>query len=108
MHSSVDIGFCVCTGGGWGAPPDSPVRCKIITYSTASVNLDMLLIPFPPTSEQPEYIVAYRTHIFILDDDTLQYCLYRLRQEDSWNLSTYVVNARPRLSKMETHRRVTV
>ena len=34
MHSSVDIGLRVCTGGSWGASPaDSPVRCKIIAFS---------------------------------------------------------------------------
>ena len=38
MHSSVDIGLRVCTGE---VAPDSPVRCKIITYSPASANLDI-------------------------------------------------------------------
>ena len=45
MHSSVDFGLCVCTGR---AAPDSPVRCDVITYLTASANID--IAPGPLTT----------------------------------------------------------
>ena len=46
------------------------------------------MVPMPPTSEQPGYSVAYKTHIQILGNDTLLqiFSHYRLENEDSWNL----------------------
>ncbi|KAH9998929.1 hypothetical protein BJV77DRAFT_1147656 [Russula vinacea] len=43
MHTSIDFGLRICTGQ---AASDSP-----------------LLVPLPPTSEQPEYGVVYRAHV---------------------------------------------
>ena len=48
MHSSVDIGLRICTGG---TPPDSLVRCKIITHSTASANTDIAPGTDPPATD---------------------------------------------------------
>jgi len=47
-----------------------------------------LLTPFPPTSEQPQYSVAYRSHIHILNHDALLNIFhhYRLQDVGSWNL----------------------
>ena len=50
--------------------------------------MTQLLVPLPPTSEQPGYSVAYRTHIHILDNDSLLQIFghYRLEHKDNWNL----------------------
>jgi hypothetical protein len=49
-----------------------------------------LLVPLPPTPEQSEYNMAYRTlaHIHNLDTDSLlqMFSCYRLEDEDNWNL----------------------
>ncbi|KAH9980638.1 hypothetical protein BJV77DRAFT_404499 [Russula vinacea] len=68
MHSSVDIGLGICTGQ---AEPDSP-----------------LLVSLAPMSEQPGYSVVHRTHIHLLDNDSLLqiFSHYRLENEDNWNL----------------------
>ncbi|KAH9985847.1 hypothetical protein BJV77DRAFT_92888 [Russula vinacea] len=44
--------------------------------------------PLPPMSEQPEDLMAYRTHIHTLDDDSLLqiFSCFRLEDEESWNL----------------------
>ena len=42
MPSSVDFDFCICVAR---VLPNSPVRCDIITYLTASDNID--IIPGP-------------------------------------------------------------
>src|ERR1700752_5071490 len=47
-----------------------------------------LLTPLPPTSEQPPYSVTYRTHIHMLNYDSLLnvFHYYRLEDIDSWYL----------------------
>jgi len=47
-----------------------------------------LLAPFPPTSERPQYSVAYRAHIHMLNYDALLNIFhhYRLGDVDIWNL----------------------
>ena len=44
------------------------------------------LVPLPPTSEQPEYSMTYRTHIHDLDNDSLLqiFKCYRLEDGDNW------------------------
>ena len=82
------------------AEPTSSV-CDNITYLTASVLSSVQLqvpspvpssvqlqVPLPPTSEQPEDSMAYKTHIHILDDDSLFeiFSFFRLEDEESWIL----------------------
>ena len=52
------------------------------------LTLTQLLVPLPPTSEEPGYSVAYIIHIRNLDNDTLLqiFSHYRLEDEDNWNL----------------------
>ena len=60
-----------------------------LTVSPAfALTLVQLVVPLPPTSEQPVYSVAYRAHIHLLDNDSLLqiFGYYRLEHEDSWNL----------------------
>jgi hypothetical protein len=86
LHSSDDTSLRICIGR---IAPEFPVRCNDITVSTASaLTLVQLLVPLPPTSEQPVYSVAYRAHIHILDNDSLLqiFTYYRLEHEDNWNL----------------------
>jgi len=47
-----------------------------------------LLSPLPPTSERPQYSVAYRAHIYRLNYDALLNIFHHYRLEDvnSWNL----------------------
>ena len=44
MHSSIDIGSCICAGR---LAPDSLVRCDVTTYPTASANIDTGIAPGP-------------------------------------------------------------
>ena len=86
LHGSDDISLQICIGR---TAPEIPVRCDDITVSTASaLTLAQLLVPLPPTSEQPLYSVAYRAHIHLLDNDSLLqiFGYYRLEHEDNWNL----------------------
>ena len=84
MHTSVDFGLRICTGQ---AASDSPVCCDVIAYLTASANSTQLLVPLPPTSEQPEYGVVYRAHVHWLDNDSLFQIFnhYRLEHKDNWS-----------------------
>ena len=88
MHSSDDIGSCICTER---AAPDtsSVVRCNIITYLLCLLTSTkfLRLVPFPPTSERPRYRVAYRTHIHDLDNDSLLqiFNYYQLEHKENWN-----------------------
>lgn len=68
LHGSDDISLRICIGR---IASDIP-----------------LLVPLPPTSEIPEYSVAYRAHIHLLDNDSLLeiFRYYRLEHEDIWNL----------------------
>ena len=52
------------------------------------LTLAQLLTPLPPTSERPQYSVAYRAHIYMLNCDALLniFHYYRLEDIDSWNL----------------------
>lgn len=80
------INLRVCAGR---ASPESPVRCNeslnsgILMLTTAQP-----LTPLPPTSEQPHYSVSYRTHIQMLDYDSLLNVFHQCRLEDadSWYL----------------------
>ncbi|KAI0276961.1 hypothetical protein BGY98DRAFT_662772 [Russula aff. rugulosa BPL654] len=85
LHGSDDIGLWICIGR---IVPEIPVRCNDITASTASaLTLAQLLVPLPPTSEQPLYSVAHRAHIHLVDNDSLLqiFNYYRLEHEDNWN-----------------------
>ena len=85
VHSSDDIGLCICTGQ---LTSDSLrlVRCNVIAYLHRLLTPTQFLVPLPPTSEQPGYHV-YRTHIHDLDNDSLlqifSYC--RLGHRENWN-----------------------
>ena len=86
LHGSDDIGLRICIGR---MAPEIPVRCSDITVSTASaLTFSQLLVPLPPTSEKPQYSVAYRAHIHLLDNDSLLqiFGYYRFEHEDNWNL----------------------
>ena len=86
LHGSDDISLRICIGR---MAPEIPVRCNDIVVSTASaLTLAQLLVPLPPTSEQPVYSVAYRAHIHLLDNDSLLqiFSYYRLEHQNNWNL----------------------
>jgi hypothetical protein len=84
--SDVLINLRVCAGR---VSPDSLVCCigysnRVILVLTSA----QLLAPLPPTSGRPQYSVAYRTHIDMLDDNSLLkvFCHYRLEDVDGWYL----------------------
>jgi len=73
------------------ALPDSAVRCDqydIPNACTPVLTSAQLLAPLPPISEQPQYSVAYRAHIHMLNYDSLLgiFNHYRMQDADSWNI----------------------
>ena len=85
IPGSDDINLIVCSGR---AATDDPVRLSRAQRQHLLLTLPQLLTPLPPTSEQPRYSVAYKAHIYLLNDDALLNIFHHCRLEDidGWNL----------------------